>query len=619
MDAHAEARTRFRFGECLLDVQRRELLVGGKVVPLQPRAFDLLACLVRRPGQALAKESLIAEVWPTTHVTDAVLSMAVARIRKAIGDHADPPMLATLHGVGYRLDAEVRDAPLGDSSGAPPALAPPSPDGDVTAAPPADSDFWDAQWRRVALLESSGNAQEALRLLRLLPPRAEQPGMALTQVRLLRKRALLGEAEVLLKARLALQLAAGERVALMLEHARIALQRHELPLARELIEQVRESVATGEVDAQVLPAALALQLRLLHFGDESSRLLAVVEQIERLACLPQDAAPLAIAACFRARALLAQGLPELAFQEGQRAARLAEAHGAAEAASEAYRVMVLFAADEHRFESALQHARRGIALAPACGDLYVHDGARAQYVLALTDTGQLSSAATQREHGALGSESALAQYNHELTGSALAWRLGDAQAALRYIEALMERYQHRNAPQLSLAYWQACFSLGVGREATAQALLENAGDRLTDVQQALLKSGIYVLQGDREAAKRSLRRACATHRKGSALKLSSVIMSLAWLQIEDGESKGLAELLASLEPLRDEHPVQPLLLAAQQCRQRAQLPDPELWARLTERCCGLRNRHAWLLAPEGLAEWMRGQRRLSEPLHLAWF
>ena len=51
---------RYRFAHCMLDISRRELQVDGQPIALQARTFDLLAYLVRHPGQALSKEALIA-------------------------------------------------------------------------------------------------------------------------------------------------------------------------------------------------------------------------------------------------------------------------------------------------------------------------------------------------------------------------------------------------------------------------------------------------------------------------------------------------------------------------------------------------------------------------------
>lgn len=117
---------RLRFGDCVLDTLRRELRVADQVVPLQPRVYAMLCHLARQPGQVITKQGLLRAVWPTAHVTDAVLPTAMLKLRKAIGDLQRPvPLLATVRGIGYRLDATVEleaadaTAPIPDAAAGP--------------------------------------------------------------------------------------------------------------------------------------------------------------------------------------------------------------------------------------------------------------------------------------------------------------------------------------------------------------------------------------------------------------------------------------------------------------------------------------------------------------------
>lgn len=108
---------RLRFGDCLLDTQRRELRISGRVTPLQPRVYDLLCHLARHPGQVVSKQGLVRAVWPSEFVSGAVLATAMFKLRTAIGDTLrDPPLLATVRGIGYRFDAEVSEDGVGDTT-----------------------------------------------------------------------------------------------------------------------------------------------------------------------------------------------------------------------------------------------------------------------------------------------------------------------------------------------------------------------------------------------------------------------------------------------------------------------------------------------------------------------
>ena len=73
------------FGPFLLDPAERLLLRDGRVVPLTPKAFDLLALLVASSGHLLSKDELIEKLWPGTFVEEANLAYNVSAIRKALG------------------------------------------------------------------------------------------------------------------------------------------------------------------------------------------------------------------------------------------------------------------------------------------------------------------------------------------------------------------------------------------------------------------------------------------------------------------------------------------------------------------------------------------------------
>jgi DNA-binding winged helix-turn-helix (wHTH) protein len=57
---------RFVFGDCELDTERYELRRAGQVVLLEPKAFRVLAYLLRQHGRAVAKSDLLQEFWPGT-------------------------------------------------------------------------------------------------------------------------------------------------------------------------------------------------------------------------------------------------------------------------------------------------------------------------------------------------------------------------------------------------------------------------------------------------------------------------------------------------------------------------------------------------------------------------
>lgn len=88
-------------GQVEVDVGRREARVGGEVVALASKEFQLLQFLAERPGRALSRQQLLDGVWGTGWFgDDRTVDAHVRQLRKKLGD-ALP--LATVWGMGYRL------------------------------------------------------------------------------------------------------------------------------------------------------------------------------------------------------------------------------------------------------------------------------------------------------------------------------------------------------------------------------------------------------------------------------------------------------------------------------------------------------------------------------------
>jgi len=99
---------RSHFGPFLIDVSERVLQRDGQPVPLTPKAFDLLAALLERPGRLVSKDELLQKVWPDTFVEESNLAYNVFALRKALGDTAENShYIETVPKKGYRLTATV--------------------------------------------------------------------------------------------------------------------------------------------------------------------------------------------------------------------------------------------------------------------------------------------------------------------------------------------------------------------------------------------------------------------------------------------------------------------------------------------------------------------------------
>ena len=89
------------FGAVTVDRGRREASVGGNVVPLATREFDLLAFLIDNQGLALSRQQLLDGVWGADWIGDErTVDVHVRQLRKKLGTELP---LATVWGIGYRL------------------------------------------------------------------------------------------------------------------------------------------------------------------------------------------------------------------------------------------------------------------------------------------------------------------------------------------------------------------------------------------------------------------------------------------------------------------------------------------------------------------------------------
>jgi DNA-binding response OmpR family regulator len=96
--------TELEVGDLRLNLLKRTVHRAGEEVHLSAREFDLLAYLMRHPGQVLSREQLLNGVWgydydPGTNVVGVYI--AYLRRKLAVRDLPDP--IETLRSVGYRL------------------------------------------------------------------------------------------------------------------------------------------------------------------------------------------------------------------------------------------------------------------------------------------------------------------------------------------------------------------------------------------------------------------------------------------------------------------------------------------------------------------------------------
>lgn len=99
----------YAFEDATFAPREGRLRLRGEDVILEQKVADLLHAFCRRPGQVLTKTWLMEEIWPGRVVNEDSLSVAVSKLRRALGDRASAPKyIRTVTGTGYLWLPEVR-------------------------------------------------------------------------------------------------------------------------------------------------------------------------------------------------------------------------------------------------------------------------------------------------------------------------------------------------------------------------------------------------------------------------------------------------------------------------------------------------------------------------------
>ena len=98
----------FVFAGFRIDAGERVLFGPGGVIPLTPKAFDTLFCLVENRGRIVGRDELLARVWPGTFVGDNTLAQNISALRKVLGPNG-AALVQTVPKRGYRFTGEVAE------------------------------------------------------------------------------------------------------------------------------------------------------------------------------------------------------------------------------------------------------------------------------------------------------------------------------------------------------------------------------------------------------------------------------------------------------------------------------------------------------------------------------
>jgi TolB-like protein len=98
------------FGDCVLDLERRELVRASAAIAVAPQVFDLIVYLVKNRERMVGKDELLDAVWAGRVVSESTLASHINAARKAVGDSGqEQRVIRTVARKGFRFVEVVEE------------------------------------------------------------------------------------------------------------------------------------------------------------------------------------------------------------------------------------------------------------------------------------------------------------------------------------------------------------------------------------------------------------------------------------------------------------------------------------------------------------------------------
>jgi DNA-binding response OmpR family regulator len=93
-----------RIDDLVVNTLSREVTLGGSLIHLSVKEFQLLATLAAEPGRVFSKRELLETVWDfRSPGRTRTLDSHASRLRQKLGEYSDEAWIVNIWGVGYRL------------------------------------------------------------------------------------------------------------------------------------------------------------------------------------------------------------------------------------------------------------------------------------------------------------------------------------------------------------------------------------------------------------------------------------------------------------------------------------------------------------------------------------
>jgi Tol biopolymer transport system component/DNA-binding winged helix-turn-helix (wHTH) protein len=109
-DSQPASRRCYQFGPFVADCRKRLLWRENVVIPLTPKAFEILATLIETRGRLIEKDELVKRVWGDVAVEDATLARHISTLRRALDERPEQhTYIVTVPGRGYEFVAAITE------------------------------------------------------------------------------------------------------------------------------------------------------------------------------------------------------------------------------------------------------------------------------------------------------------------------------------------------------------------------------------------------------------------------------------------------------------------------------------------------------------------------------
>jgi two-component system, OmpR family, alkaline phosphatase synthesis response regulator PhoP len=107
----AEEKEELVFEDLAVNLVKHQVRLKGEEVDLKPKEFDLLKLLATSPGKVFTRDTLLEQLWGYDYLGDTrTVDVHMRRLRQKIEeDPANPRLLKTIHGIGYKFQHEEKE------------------------------------------------------------------------------------------------------------------------------------------------------------------------------------------------------------------------------------------------------------------------------------------------------------------------------------------------------------------------------------------------------------------------------------------------------------------------------------------------------------------------------